>query len=131
MNYTASIVQAIAGEDFTLFVYFSDGTVHKADIKPLIAKGGVFAALTDESFFKERLTVINGAVAWDVTGTRDETKCIDLDPAQMYESPIVSDPIREAEMSTAMTAAMPREQMLQDTNKFLKEYSEDYRRLAE
>ena len=97
MNYLASVVQAIPGEDFTVYAYFSDGSVRKADMKPYIAKGGVFARLGDEGFFRDRLTVMNGAVAWDVTGTRDETQCIDFDPCVMYEnSPIVTDPLQIA-----------------------------------
>ena len=96
MDLLASVVQAVPGDDFTVYAYFNDGSVRKADIKPLIAQGGVFAALSDETFFRERLTVINGAAAWDVTGTRDATRCIDLDPCAMYEhSPIVANPLAE------------------------------------
>ena len=97
MNYLAYVVQAFPGEDFTVYVYFSDGSVRQADMKPYIGKGGVFAPLADECFFRERLTVMNGAVAWDVTGTRDATQCIDFDPCVMYEkSPVVADPLRSA-----------------------------------
>ena len=61
------------------------------------ARGGVFAPLSDETFFRERLTVMNGAVAWDITGTRDATKCVDLDPCVMRDaSPVVPDPLRDA-----------------------------------
>ena len=98
MNYLAEVLQAVAGEDFTVYAYFNDGTVRRADIKPLIARGGVFSPLADESFFRERLTVMHGAVAWDVTGTRDETRCIDLDPCEMYETAhIVTDPLGDGE----------------------------------
>ncbi len=39
---------------------------------------------------------MNGAVAWDVAGNRDETVCIDLDPWNMYEkSELVDDPLAE------------------------------------
>lgn len=94
MNYSASVVQAVPGDDFTVYAYFSDGTVRLADIKPLIAKGGVFAQLADPDFFCERLTVMNDAVAWDVSGSRDPYSCIDLDPCEMYDTaPLVSDPL--------------------------------------
>ena len=97
MEYLASVVQAVPGEDYTVYAYFSDGSVRKVDMKPIIAKGGVFSRLADERFFRERLTVMNGAVAWDVTGTRDETQCIDFDPCVMHEnSPIVADPLQIA-----------------------------------
>lgn len=48
MNYLASAVQAVPGDDFTVYAYFSDGTVRLAEIKPLIAKGGVFAQLASK-----------------------------------------------------------------------------------
>ena len=97
MDYLASVVQAIPGEDYTVYAYFNDGSVRRADIKPIIAKGGIFARLADERFFRERLTVMNGAVAWDVTGIRDATQCIDLDPCTMHaDSPIVADPLQTA-----------------------------------
>lgn len=97
MEYFPCVVQAVPGEGFTVYAYFSDGTVRRADINPMIRKGGVFAPLSDETFFQERLTVMNGAVAWDVTGMRDAARCIDLDPFTMYEnSPVVEDPLKSA-----------------------------------
>ena len=94
MEIVPSVLQVIPGDNFTVYAYFNDGSVRKADIKPLIEQGGVFSALADETFFRERLTVINGAAAWDVTGTRDATRCVDLDPCAMYEhSPVVKDPL--------------------------------------
>ena len=72
MEYVPTVVQAVPGNDFTVYAYFSDGTVRLADIKPIIARGGVFAPLAN----------------------RDETTCIDLDPVKMYrESPVVDDPL--------------------------------------
>jgi len=94
MNYNAAVVQAIPGENFTVYAYYSDGSVRLADIKPLISKGGVFERLRDEHIFRDTLTVINHAVAWDLEGDRDATKCIDIDPCSMYESSkIVKDPL--------------------------------------
>ena len=96
MDYEPMVVQAVAGDNQTVYAYFTDGTVRLADIKPLIQQGGVFSLLKEDSFFHDRLTVMNGAVAWDVSGDRDETKCIDLDPYEMYDhSPIVSDPLAD------------------------------------
>lgn len=93
-EYFPEVVQALPGDDFTVYAYFSDGTVRLADVKPLIARGGVFTTLADKDFFVTRLTVMNGAVAWDVAGTYDARACIDLDPVQMYEtSPVVADPL--------------------------------------
>lgn len=97
MEYFPEVVQAIAGDDFNVFAYFSDGTVRRYDVKPLIERGGVFAKLADAAFFAERLTVMGGTVAWDVAGGWDETRCIDLDPFSVYErSTVVADPLGDA-----------------------------------
>ena len=64
------VLQAVAGENFTVYLYFNDGSVRLYDAKPLLALGGVFAPLQDEAFFKSRLTVLNDTAAWEVTGTR-------------------------------------------------------------
>lgn len=94
MNYNASVVQAVPGANYTVYAYFSDGSVRLADIKPLISKGGIFAILRDENIFREKITVMNHAVAWDLEGNRDAATCIDIDPCSMYESSIiVEDPL--------------------------------------
>lgn len=96
MKLLPAIVQVVPGEDFTVYAYCNDGAVRLVDIKPLIAKGGVFAPMADSAFFADRLTVLNDTVAWDMTGDRDETACVDIDPCQIFETaPIVDDPLRE------------------------------------
>ena len=47
------VLQAVAGEDFTVYLYFNDGSVRLYDAKPLLALGGVFAPLQDEAFFQK------------------------------------------------------------------------------
>ena len=97
MELIPQVVQAVAGQNYSVYVYFHDGTVRLLDASPLVQKGGVFAPLQDADFFRDRLTVLNDTVAWDVDGNRDPCTCIDLDPCQLYEAcPIVEDPLREA-----------------------------------
>jgi hypothetical protein len=97
MELMPTVLQAIAGDDFTVYAYFNDGSVRLLDAKPLIARGGVFAPLQDETFFRERLTVLNDTVAWDVSGTFDPCACIDLDPLELYETcPVIADPLESA-----------------------------------
>ncbi len=96
MEMIPKVVQAVAGQDFSVYAYFHDGTVRLLDASPLVRKGGVFAPLQDANFFRDRLTVINDTVAWDIGGTRDPCTCVDLDPCELYEScPIVEDPLKE------------------------------------
>ncbi len=54
-----------AHEDFTLRLIYDDGCVVRADFSRLIRRGGVFASLGKESFFR-RAKVRNGGreVAW-------------------------------------------------------------------
>lgn len=97
MELFPAIVQAVPGEDFTVYAYCNDGAVRLVDVKPMIALGGVFAQLSDPAFFRGRLTVLNDTVAWDLTGDRDPAECVDLDPFQIFETaPIVEDPLQEA-----------------------------------
>ena len=71
MDMIPKVIQAVAGPDYTVYLYFHDGTVRLFDASPLLEKGGVFLALRDEEFFRTRLTVLNDAVAWDIDGTRE------------------------------------------------------------
>lgn len=91
------VLQAVAGRDFTVYLYFNDGSVRLYDAKPLLKLGGVFEPLQDEVFFKSRLTVLNDTAAWDVKGDRDPGSCVDLDPIELYETcPVVVDPLESA-----------------------------------
>lgn len=79
-NIFPAVVQAVAGEDYTVYAYMADGTIKLYDAKPLISRGGVFEKLRDNDFFTERLTVLNDTVAWDLSGNCDPAECIDIDP---------------------------------------------------
>lgn len=97
MEIIPKVVQAVAGRNFSVYVYFHDGTIRLLDASPLVRKGGVFAPLRDPVFFRDRLTVINDTVAWDMDGNHDPCTYVDLDPCELYESsPIVEDPLKEA-----------------------------------
>jgi len=100
MVFMPAVLQAVPGEDFTVYAYCNDGAVRLVDIKPLIARGGVFTSLADQDFFRERLTILNDTVAWDMTGDRDVTACVDLDADQIFaEAPIVTDPLESRRVS--------------------------------
>ena len=97
MEFIPKVVQAVAGENYSVYVYFQDGTIHQFNAAPLIQKGGVFAPLQDADVFRDRLTVLNDTVAWDLDGTRDPCTCVDLDPCELYDScPLTEDPLGEA-----------------------------------
>ena len=79
------IVQVIPNEDYTVYVYFEDGKIVCYDAKTLLKKK-VFEPLKDINFFMNACTILNGTLAWDVTGTRDCSKCLDIDPEMLYGS---------------------------------------------
>ena len=94
MEYMPIVIQTLAGVDYTVYVYFDDGTVRLFDAKNLIHRGGVFEPLKNEEMFKTCLTVLNDTVAWDMDGTRSTETCLDLDPIELYETcPVVQDPL--------------------------------------
>jgi hypothetical protein len=71
-------------------VFFDDGFVRVYDANLLIKRGGIFQLLNDNVIFFERCTVMNGTLAWDVSGQRNPEECIDVCPDTIYEScPIV------------------------------------------
>ena len=78
------IVQVVPTEEHTVYVYFEDGKIVCYDVKPLLGKE-VFAALRDIVFFIATCTIMNDTLAWDISGKRDNTTCIDIDPETLYE----------------------------------------------
>ena len=85
------IYMAVAGSNFMVYAYVSDGSVREFDVKPLIKQGGIFKKIEDEKIFRDTLTVLNGTVAWDIKGNRDAYECIDIDPMTIFECPMVPD----------------------------------------
>lgn len=77
------VVQVIPYDDYTVYVYFEDGKIVCYNAKELLNKK-VFEPLKDINFFKNACTILNGTLAWDMTGDRDCTKCLDIDPDVLY-----------------------------------------------
>lgn len=78
------IVQVYPTKEYKVYVYFEDGKIVCYDVKPLLDKG-VFSPLKDIDLFIDRCTIINGTLAWDMTGDRDPQRCIDIAPDTLYE----------------------------------------------
>jgi len=88
------VLQVLPKDAFRVYCYFSDGRVKLYDARSLIEGGGVFAPLADPDFFRESCTVMNGTLAWDLSGKRDPYQCLDLDPDTLYEEAVeVRDPL--------------------------------------
>jgi hypothetical protein len=83
----------VPGPDSTVYVYFADGAITRYDAAPLIHAGSAFEALSDPEVFRSALTVLDGAVAWDLGGSKDPTRVLDIAPEAVYASPRVQDPL--------------------------------------
>lgn len=92
MEYMPEVIQVIPIDDFKVYVYFDDGSIKLYDANEDI-KLGIFTKLQDRNLFINCCTVLNGTLAWDLEGNYDETKCLDIDPFNIYEnSPDVDEP---------------------------------------
>lgn len=98
------VYQAVAGKNFIVYAYMNDGNIRMYDVKPMLKHGGVFEQLTDEEIFRNKLTVLNGSIAWDIGGNRDEYNCIDIDPCIIFDSPVISDIPEDKPLSDGVEA---------------------------
>jgi len=96
MDIFPMVLQVLPASDYKIYAYMNDGSVRLYDAKPLILKGGVFEPLIDMEVFRTAATVLNDTIAWDISGNRDETDCIDIDPFSVASAPAVSDPLEDA-----------------------------------
>ncbi len=83
-DYFPTVVQVIPLNNFHVQVFFDDGKIVEYDATSDL-KGDVFKPLQDIHVFKDTCTVLNDTLAWDLSGQRDTTSCIDIDPFTLYE----------------------------------------------
>ena len=81
--FTPEVVQVIPHDNYIVEIFFQDGKVVNYDVSHLLEKG-IFSVLKDKDFYKNRCTVLNHTLAWDVSGDYNPTKCIDIDPDMLY-----------------------------------------------
>lgn len=80
------VVQVVPHEDYSVSVYFKDGKITRYSVADKL-NNGVFKSLKDINMFMTRCTILNDTLAWDISGTRDLSSCIDIDPVTLYNSP--------------------------------------------
>lgn len=84
------IIHVAPTEEYTVYVYFEDNKIVCYDVKPLLEKE-VFALLKENGNFIKNCTIMNDTLAWDISGNRDSSKCIDIDPDMLYMLDAVKD----------------------------------------
>ncbi len=83
-EYFPTVVHVIPLDNFHVQVFFDDGKIVDYNAAEDL-KAEIFKPLRDINAFKEACTVMNGTLAWDISGNRDESSCIDIDPFTVYE----------------------------------------------
>ncbi|MBE5981858.1 DUF2442 domain-containing protein [Lacrimispora sp. AGF001] len=83
-DYFPVVVQVIPFDNYHVQVFFDDGKIVEYDASGLL-QGEVFKPLQNIQVFKDTCTVLNDTLAWDITGDRNPSECIDLDPFMLYE----------------------------------------------
>ena len=91
------VIQVKPRDDFKVYVYFNNGKIKLYDMRDTAKSGGVFSQISDINSFIEKCTVMNGTLAWDISGTFDPTHCIDIDPETIYNTgeDVLSDPLED------------------------------------
>lgn len=79
------VLQVFPTDDYHVYIYFADGKIKLYNARELIKKG-IFKQLQNVDVFKNTCTVLNDTLAWDLTGDYDCTKCLDLDPEELYNT---------------------------------------------
>ena len=54
---------------------------------------GIFRKLKDLQIFMNSCTILNGTLAWDISGDRNEYECIDIAPETLHALPDASERI--------------------------------------
>ena len=88
------IFQVIPTDTYQVYVYYDNGEIRRYDCLWVLDEGGVFQGIKDLTELKAKCTVMNGTLAWDISGVRDPATCIDLCPDTVYDESVpTSDPL--------------------------------------
>ena len=71
-EYFPTVVQVIPLDNYHVQVFFDDGKIVDYDTTQDL-KSSIFEPLRDIENFKNTCTVMNGTLAWDISGKMDES----------------------------------------------------------
>lgn len=83
-DYFPVVVKVIPLDNYHVQIFFDNGKIVEYDASSLL-QGEVFKPLQNIHVFKDTCTVLNDTLAWDISGHRNASECIDLDPLMLYE----------------------------------------------
>lgn len=79
------LFQVFPQEDYTVVLFYDNGEIRLYDCGWIKTEPGIFEKIREMSKFRELCTVMNGTLAWDISGTRDPYNCIDICPDTVYQ----------------------------------------------
>lgn len=77
-EYVPQIYMAIPAGAKKVDCYFTNGAVRRYDVNRAIRLGGVFAPLRNQRTFERSMLVMDGVLAFDLTGKRDPYDVVDI-----------------------------------------------------
>ena len=79
------LYQVYPQEDYTVVLFYDNGEIRLYDCGWIKTETGVFEQIKEMPSFRELCTVMNGTLAWDISGKRDPYNCIDICPDTVYQ----------------------------------------------
>ena len=79
------LYQVIPQKDFTVVLFYDNGEIRLYDCGWIKTETGIFQQIRNLNSFLELCTIMNGTLAWDISGKRDPYNCIDICPDTVYQ----------------------------------------------
>ena len=79
------LYQVVPRKDYTVVLFYDNGEIKLYDCRWIKEETGVFEKIRGLHSFLELCTVMNGTLAWDISGKRDPYNCIDICPDTVYQ----------------------------------------------
>lgn len=79
------LFQVVAADDYKVKLYYDNGKIKLYDCRWILSQKGVFDKIKSVDNFKNLCTIMNGTLAWDISGCRDPYNCIDICPDTVYD----------------------------------------------
>jgi hypothetical protein len=83
-----NLIQVLSTDDYKVHLYYENGEIRLYDCGWMLSEPGAFEQLRDIGVFKERCTIMNRTLAWDMAGNRDTYSCIDICPDTVYQDSV-------------------------------------------
>ncbi len=85
------LYQVVPTDNYTVYLYYDNGEVKLYDCSFIFNENGVFDKIKNIDSFKNLCTIMNHSLAFDISGQRDVSNCIDICPDTIYEDSISCD----------------------------------------